>query len=66
MSDWLPVVCSTCGKTVGAAPPDRAPALTVCRTCRPGVVLAALRTPLEDEAGRELYLPLKKKRVSHA
>jgi hypothetical protein len=62
MSDWLPVACSTCGRTVAAAPPGRAPVLVVCGACSPGLVAAALRAPatLEPELRRELYQPVQK------
>ena len=62
MSDWLPVHCADCGRVVAAAPPGRAPALTVCTRCIPGIVKTAIRaSEIDPEIRRELYQPVKKR-----
>lgn len=64
MSEWLPIYCADCGAVVGAAPPGRAPALSVCAECIPGIVRTAIRASdsLDPDLRAELFLPVRKDR----
>lgn len=58
VSEWLPILCSDCGETVGAAPAGKAPGLALCTKCIAGATLRKTTPPQATEADHELDLPI--------
>ncbi len=61
LSLWLPILCSGCGATVGAAPPNAGPAIACCAGCAYFLVARPTvhKAPAPDVLD-ELYLPVKR------